>query len=103
MIAQVARDYVGRVEFLTVPGEDSVQAMARFLEEFEWPDSMTHAVDKDLRLREHFQVRFRGAWIFLNDDGTILFQSVTHIPETQVRANLDKLLSDAPKQEIPRG
>ncbi len=94
MVAQVARDYEGKIEFLTSPGQDNQKAMERAVKEFGWPASMTHAVDTDGKLWEHMKVRYRGAWIFLNDDGEILFQSVTHISGKDVRANIDKLLSD---------
>ncbi|MDQ4145963.1 MAG: hypothetical protein M3198_19895 [Actinomycetota bacterium] len=93
MVAQVARDYEGKIEFLTSPGQDSVGPMEEFIEEFRWPDSMTHAVDRDGELWAHFNVRFRGAWIFINQDGTVVFQSPSHIPERQVRENLQRLES----------
>ncbi|MGH9194404.1 MAG: hypothetical protein ACRD1T_01525 [Acidimicrobiia bacterium] len=93
MVAQVARDYEDKIEFITSPGQDSEKAMQKFVKEFGWPASMTHAVDADGKLWEHLRVRYRGAWSFLNGDGKILFQSITHIPEKDVRDNLDKLLS----------
>ena len=43
--------------------------MEQAVEEFKWPDSMTHAIDGDESLWEHLEVRYRGARIFLNDDG----------------------------------
>lgn len=94
MVAQVARDYEGKIEFLTSPGQDNEEAMERAVKEFGWPASMTHAVDTDGKLWEHLKVRFRGAWIFLNDDGKIVFQSATHIPGKDVRSNIEKLLTD---------
>ena len=93
MVAQVARAYEGRVQFITSPGEDSQKAMSRAVKEFGWPDSMIHAVDTNGDLWADFKVRFRGAWIFVNDDGRVLHQSVTHIPEADVRSNLDKLVA----------
>lgn len=94
MVAQVARDYEGKIEFITSPGLDGQKAMERAVKEFGWPASMTHAADTDGKLWEHMKVRYRGAWIFLNDDGEIIFQSVTHIPGKDVRAYIEKLLSD---------
>ena len=91
MVAQVAREFEGKVVFLTSPGQDGEGAMEEFVDEFGWPDSMTHAVDKDGELWEHFGVRYRGAWIFLNQDGRVLFRSPSHIPESQVRENLAEL------------
>jgi hypothetical protein len=93
MVAQVARAYEGKIEFLTSPGQDAVGPMEEFVDEFEWPAFMTHAVDQDGELWDHFKVHYRGAWIFLNQDGKVLFQSPSHIPERQVRDNLDKLES----------
>ncbi len=92
MVAQVARDYEGNVLFLTSPGQDGQPAMERAVRDFGWPDSMIHAVDDDGKLWRHFDVVYRGAWIFINQDGTVLEQSLTHIPEDEVRANLDRLV-----------
>ncbi len=94
MVAQVARDYEGKIEFITSPGQDSQKAMLRAVNDFRWPDSMTHAVDPDGKLWEHLRVRYRGAWIFVNDDGEVLFQSVTHIPEKDVRGQLERLVKN---------
>ncbi|HEX2053500.1 MAG TPA: hypothetical protein VHJ78_07240 [Actinomycetota bacterium] len=93
MVAQVARDYEGKVTFLTSPGQDNVRAMEKAVVEFGWPDSMIHAVDEGGRLWRHFDVVYRGAWIFLNDDGKIVQQSLTHISEEDVRQNLDLLVA----------
>lgn len=92
MVAQVAREYADRVVFFTSPGQDNQAAMREAVEEFGWPDSMIHAVDDGGRLWRHFDVVYRGAWIFLNDDGTIIEQTLTHIPEEAVRDNLDRLV-----------
>ena len=93
MVAQVARHYEGKVRFLTSPGLDNEKAMEQAVEDFKWPDSMTHAIDRDGSLWEHLEVRYRGAWIFLNDDGEVSFRSVTHIPEKEVRSHLEELTS----------
>ena len=93
MVAQVAREYADKVTFVTSPGQDNEAAMQRAVKEFRWPDSMIHAVDDSGRLWRHFDVVYRGAWIFLNDDGTIVEQSLTHITEKEVRENLDRLVS----------
>jgi len=66
--------------------------MERAVKDFGWPDSMIHAVDEGGRLWRHFDVVYRGAWIFLNDDGTVLEQSLTHITEDEIRKNLDRLV-----------
>jgi hypothetical protein len=92
MVAQVAREYEGRVVFFTSPGQDGQAAMERAVKEFGWPDSMLHAVDDGGKLWRHFDVVYRGAWIFVNQDGTVVEQSLTHIPEEEVRANLDRLV-----------
>lgn len=93
MVAQVAREYADRVVFFTSPGQDSQAAMREAVREFGWPDTMVHAVDDGGRLWRHFDVAYRGAWIFLNDDGTIIEQTLTHIPEGAVRNNLDRLVN----------
>ncbi|HEX2148845.1 MAG TPA: hypothetical protein VHI31_01530 [Actinomycetota bacterium] len=92
MVAQVAREYEGRVLFVTSPGQDGQPAMERAVSDFKWPDSMVHAVDDGGKLWRHFDVVYRGAWIFVNEDGTVLEQSLTHIPGDEVRANLDRLV-----------
>jgi hypothetical protein len=92
MVAQVAREYEGQVVFFTSPGQDGETAMERAVKEFGWPDSMVHAVDDGGKLWRHFDVVYRGAWIFVNEDGTVVEQSLTHIPEEEVRANLDRLV-----------
>lgn len=92
MVAQLAQDYEGKVQFLTSPGQDSQDPMREFVKEFRWPSSMVHAVDTNGELWQHFKVRFRGAWIFVDENGTVQFQSPTHLPEKDVRANLDRLL-----------
>ena len=78
--------------FFTSPGQDNRAAMERAVKDFGWPDSMIHAVDEGGRLWRHFDVVYRGAWIFLNDDGTVLEQSLTHITEDEIRKNLDRLV-----------
>lgn len=93
MVAQLARDYEGQVQFVTSPGQDSEPAMQKFLIEFGWPKSMVHAVDRNGELWQHFGVRYRGAWIFVDQDGEVQFQSVTHISEKEARANLDRLVA----------
>jgi hypothetical protein len=93
MVAQVARDYEGKVQFVTSPGLDSEKAMVQAVKDFGWPGSMTHAVDLNGDLWRHFQVPFRGSWIFLNNDGNVIYQSPSHIPEKDVRGSADQLLS----------
>lgn len=92
MVAQVARDYEGKVLFFTSPGQDGQPAMERAVDDFKWPDSMVHGVDDSGKMWRHFDVVYRGAWIFINQDGTVVEQSLTHIPEEDVRANLDRLV-----------
>lgn len=66
--------------------------MQKAVKDFRWPDSMVHAVDERGELWRHFEVAYRGAWIFVNDDGRVIEQSLTHIPESEIRANLDLLV-----------
>ncbi|MGI8427404.1 MAG: TlpA family protein disulfide reductase [Actinomycetota bacterium] len=82
------------MKFLTSPGQDGEKPMEKFVKDFNWPESMTHAVDPDGSLWRHLNVRYRGAWIFVNADGKVLFQSVSHIPEKEVRSRLDALVSN---------
>lgn len=93
MVARFAREYEGRVTFLTSPGLDNQKAMEEAVGDFKWPGSMIHAVDEDGDLWRHFDVLYRGAWIFLDDDGTVIHRSVTHLPEKQVEQNLEKLVA----------
>jgi hypothetical protein len=74
MVAQVAREYEGKVQFLTSPGLDSEKAMEQAVDESRGPDSMTHSINRDGSLWERLEVRYRGAWIFL-DDGEVSFRS----------------------------
>ena len=93
MVAQLAREYEGKVLFLTSPGLDDQPAMEEAVEDFDWPESMVHAVDEDGSLWRHLDVLYRGAWIFVNDDGSVAERSVTHLPERRVREALDKLVA----------
>jgi len=93
MVARFAREYEGRVTFMTSPGLDNQKAMEEAVADFRWPGSMIHAVDEDGGLWRHFDVPYRGSWIFLDDDGKLVHQSVTHLPERQVRQNLEKLVA----------
>jgi hypothetical protein len=93
MVARFAREYEGRVTFMTSPGLDNQNAMEQAVKDFKWPASMIHAVDENGDLWRHFDVLYRGAWIFLDDDGRVVERSVTHLPERQVGENLEKLVS----------
>jgi hypothetical protein len=93
MVARFAREYEGRVTFLTSPGLDSQEAMEQAVKDFKWPASMIHAVDENGGLWRHLNVLYRGAWIFLDDDGKVLHQSVSHLPEKQVKENLERLVA----------
>jgi hypothetical protein len=93
MVARFAREYEGRVTFLTSPGLDNQKAMEQAVRDFKWPASMIHAVDENGQLWRHFDVIYRGAWIFLDDDGNVVERSVTHIPGKQVGENLEKLVA----------
>ncbi len=93
MVGQFAREYEGKVQFLTFPGQDSEKPMQEFVKEFRWPESMLHGVDQKGELWQQFEVRFRGTWILLNDDGQVLHRTVGHVSEKQVRSNLERLVS----------
>jgi hypothetical protein len=93
MVARFAREYEGRVTFLTSPGFDNQKAMEQAVRDFKWPASMIHAVDENGRLWRHFEVIYRGAWIFVDDDGQVAGRSVTHIPAKEVGENLGKLVA----------
>jgi hypothetical protein len=77
---------------MTSPGLDAEPAMIDFVRRFGWPDTMVHAVDKDGDLWAHFGVRFRGTWLMVNQDGSVLSQSIGHIPEQELRTRLDALV-----------
>ena len=77
---------------MTSPGLDSEEPMVDFVKKFSWPDTMTHAVDRNGDLWAHFGVRFRGTWIMVNEDGSVLSQSAGHIPESELRKRLQQLV-----------
>ncbi|MGQ0678042.1 MAG: TlpA family protein disulfide reductase [Actinomycetota bacterium] len=93
MVAQFAREFEGQIQFVTSPGQDSAGAMEQAVEDFGWPSTMIHAVDESGVLWRHFGVTFRGAWVFIGSDGTVVAQSPSHLPEAQVRSNLEKLVA----------
>ncbi len=78
---------------MTSPGLDGQEAMARAVKDFDWPRSMIHAVDEDGRLWRHFDVLYRGAWVFVDDDGHILERSVSHLPEARIQQVLEELVA----------
>jgi hypothetical protein len=91
MIARFARQYEGKVTFMTSPGLDGQEAMAEAVKEFDWPASMIHAVDEDGGLWRHFDVLYRGAWVFVDDDGSVYERSASHLPESRIRKVLEEL------------
>jgi hypothetical protein len=93
MIARFAREYEGRVTFMTSPGLDDQSAMADAVNDFGWPSSMIHAVDEDGRLWRHFDVLYRGAWVFIDDDGRVHERSPSHLKESRIREILEELTS----------
>lgn len=77
--------------FLTSPGLASTDEMSEAVKDFEWPDHMVHAIDADGSLWRHFGVRFRGTWVFIDDDGTVTRTS-PHPPEAEVERALQALV-----------
>lgn len=83
------RDYADRITFIGLPGEDGPANMAEFVQKYGL-QKMVHAVDTDTKLRRQFGARFRGTWIYINQDGTVT-RTIGHIPKSELRENLDRL------------
>lgn len=64
------------------------------MKEFEWPDTMLHAIDRNGELWTHFGVRFRGTWIMIDDDGRVLSRSIGHIPKDELTKRLEQLVAE---------
>lgn len=93
MVGQLAREFEGRVQFVTSPGLADSDEHAEAVKDFGWPDYMVHAVDTKGDLWRHLDVIYRGAWLFIDDDGTVSSRSVTHIPKAKVKESLEKLVA----------
>ena len=79
---------------MTSPGQDNEKNMAGFVKEFDLPDTMIHAVDRNGDLWSHFGTRFRGTWIMINQDGRVLSRSIGHIPKKELAKKLDQLVAE---------
>ena len=90
-VAQVARQYEGRVQVIGVPGRDSVASMRRFVERHGL-GSMPHAVDPDGKLWAQLGVRYQPAWIFVDGaDGEVTLE-FGDFEGDELRARFDALL-----------
>lgn len=63
-VAQVARQYDGKVQLIGVPGRDSVAAMQKFVEKHDL-GFFPHAADTDGKLWTQLGVRYQPTWIFV--------------------------------------
>lgn len=79
---------------MTSPGLDTEEKMVKAVDEFGWPDTMVHAVDRSGDLWSHFGTRFRGTWIMVNQDGRELSRSQGHIPKDELMKRLEQLISE---------
>lgn len=79
---------------MTSPGLDNEENMSKAVDEFGWPDTMVHAVDRSGSLWSHFGTRFRGTWIMVNQDGRELSRSAGHISKDDLIKRLDQLTSE---------
>ena len=89
-VAQVAREYEGRVQLIGVPGRDSVDAMRRFVERHGL-ERVPHAVDPDGKLWSQLGVRYQPTWIFVGADGTASLE-FGDFDRDGLRARFDELL-----------
>lgn len=86
----MAREYGDRIVFLTSPGLDNPANMKTAVQDFGWPPAIINAVDENGNLWQHFGVRYRGSWVFINQDGKV-DQTVGHISDKELRSKLDRL------------
>ena len=85
------RDYGDKIIFIGLPGEDSTANMSEFVKKFSL-QTMIHAVDIDTSLRRQFGTRFRGTWIYINQDGTVT-RTIGHVPPSEFRKNMERLIA----------
>lgn len=79
---------------MTSPGLDNEKNMAQFVDEFRWPDTMVHAIDRNGELWNHFGTRFRGTWLMVDQDGKELSRSIGHIPKDEMVKRLEQLIAE---------
>ncbi|HVE76497.1 MAG TPA: hypothetical protein VND22_06995 [Actinomycetota bacterium] len=87
----MARDYEGKIEVLTVPGQDREEAMQDFVEKYGLTD-LVHIPDKDEKVWPHFGVTYRGTWVYIDDDGTVK-RELGHLNASQIRTRFDTLIA----------
>jgi hypothetical protein len=75
------------VRFVGVPGNDSVEAMQAFVDEYGL--GFPQAVTEDGSLWAGFGVAYQPAWVFVDDDG-----ETTVVPDEIPRADLERTLDD---------
>jgi thiol-disulfide isomerase/thioredoxin len=90
-VAQVARAYEDQIEFIGVPGQDSREAMAAFVEKHQL--TFPQAVTEDGSLWTQFGVAFHPAWVLIDESG--LSSVIAGEPSrSDLEHALDELISD---------
>lgn len=67
-VAAAAAEFGDRVSIIGVPGHDSDDAHAAFVEEHGLAD-LVHAIDDDGSLWAQYGISYQPAWVFINQDG----------------------------------
>lgn len=88
----MARRFEGKIQILTIGGQDSEANMVKAVKDFGWPRNIINARDKNGSVWASLGIRFRGTWILINQDGTELRRFVVHPPEAQLIEGLEQLV-----------
>ncbi len=90
-VAQVARQYEGRVHVVGMPGRDDTGAMRAFVERHGL-GRVPMAVDPDGQLWSRLGVRGQPAWIFVDDGGQVS-KEFGDFEADVLRARFDRLIA----------
>ncbi|MEO7803647.1 MAG: hypothetical protein ABIS18_04220 [Actinomycetota bacterium] len=87
----MARRFEGKIQILTIGGQDSEAKVAEAIKAFGWPRNIINTFDKDGSVWAAQGIRFRGTWILINQDGTEVKRFLSHPPADQLVAGLEEL------------
>lgn len=89
----MSREYAN-LTILGIAGLDSTDAYERFVDENDL-GHLSHAIDPDRSLFGRFGSATQDAWIFIDDDGTVVARTrYGEMDEDQLRGFLDQLAAE---------
>ena len=92
-VAQLARQYQGRLAVVGIAGRDDQGPMVDYVNKYALP--FPNGADLDLTVWKKFRVRGQPAWVFITPDGkaTLLYRP----DDATVRQQFEALASANPK------